>query len=80
MNVKNQKLRLTGHPWLTAVNRRLRRYSRIGFVGGALALILIFNVTAYLPLHTTAVGTNMMVFWDPAFGSSAFRLVGDHYF
>ncbi len=70
MNVKNQKLRLTGQACLIAVNRRLRRYSRIGVVGGALALILIFNVTAYLPLHTNAVGTNMMVFWDPAFGAT----------
>lgn len=70
MNIKNQKLRLTEHPWLIAANRQLRRYSRIGIVASALALIMIFNVTAYLPLHTTAIGTNMMVFWDPGFGAT----------
>lgn len=39
-------------------------------IGFCLLLLTIFNFTWYLPLHSNAVGTNMMVFWDPGFGAT----------
>ena len=39
-------------------------------VGFFLLLLTVFNFTWYAPLHSNAVGTNMMVFWDPGFGAT----------
>lgn len=49
--------------------KRSRRYGRLALTAFCLLIIGIGNITWYLPQHTSAVGTNMMVFWDPGFGS-----------
>jgi hypothetical protein len=45
------------------------RILRLLILGFCLVVLMIWNITWYLPQHTGAVPTHMMVFWDPAFGS-----------
>jgi hypothetical protein len=39
-------------------------------IGVLLLVMMVWNITWYLPQHTKAVTANMMLFWDPAFGST----------
>jgi hypothetical protein len=51
---------------LTIVRQPLRLIAVIF----CLMLMMVWNITWYLPQHTKAVTANMMLFWDPAFGST----------
>jgi hypothetical protein len=55
---------------------KINSYRQLSSLGRAIVIVLllvvmmIWNVTWYLPQHTKAVTANMMLFWDPAFGST----------
>jgi hypothetical protein len=52
------------------IRGQLSSAGRIMMVGLLLVVMMVWNITWYLPQHTKAVTANMMLFWDPAFGST----------
>lgn len=45
----------------------LGRRAKLGLM---LLTVLFLNVVWYLPMHSSAVGTNMLLLWDPGYGST----------
>ena len=56
--------------WTCRLANQGRQVGRQVMVGGGVLLITFFNLLLYLPGHAGATPTHMMVFWDPAFGST----------